>query len=363
MNEPWIARRYKTTDKEKIFKLYDIVHGKTKGEICRKNWDWEYECNPCNSGGTHVWVAECGGKIVSMHAAIPAIIKCGNEELRASWSVDLMTHPDYRFQGIFNEVTNKMLEDSHKEGITLFLVLPNDNSYAVLKKRGWFQITTVPHMIKLLRAWPLLKQATIRNLPKLFIGGLIIARHLLSKLLVSASPIRNSSIKISKIRSFDNRVTDFFQETAKAYNFIVIRNKEYLNWRYAGHPHRKYTIFLAEKNDILATQEQKTKNGFIVDFLTKPIPNQEEVIELLLLSGIRHLQQENVTSIELCALHNPYDNILKKYGFTVFPEKFFWGYDLIGHIESSEDFFTHIKDPRKKWLITMGDADSDIVKG
>lgn len=164
-------------------------------------------------------------------------------------------------------------------------------------------------------------------------------------------------------------ITDFFQETAKAYNFIVIRNKEYLNWRYTECAHRKYTILLAEKNDeifgyiVLSIQEQKTKNGFIVDFLTKPIPNQEEVIELLLLNGIRHLQHENAASIELCALHNPYGRILKKYGFTVFPEKFFWGYDLVGHIESSDDFFTHIRNPRKKWLITMGDADSDIVKG
>ena len=368
MTTSWISRRYKPSDRQRVYDLYHAVHGRQKAEISLRNFHWQYESNPCNRAEAPVWVAESDGRIVSLHAAIPAVLNCGGKEERASWSVDLMTHPQYRGKGIFNDLTNKMMKESKQEGVSIFLVLPNRNSGPVLRKRGWLQISSVPHMIKPLKLLSLVRQVRIRSAPKASVGALFHVMHRISALRTRRDARIPSRVVISKIGSFDERTDTLFAQTAKAYDFIVVRKRQYLNWRYAGCKHREYTIFLAEWKDevlgyiVLALRSSSPANGFIVDFLTKPGPRQQDTIDSLLGAGVHQLRSANAVSIELCAMAGPYEPALRRHGFLALPDKFFWGYDLLAYVEPSQGILD-IEGPNGNWFITMGDSDSEIIKG
>jgi GNAT superfamily N-acetyltransferase/predicted GNAT family N-acyltransferase len=359
-------RRYISEDAKKICELYDAVYDSRKADLCRRNWAWQYEDNPHNPGRPQIWVAEDAGRIIGLYATMPVLAKVGGERVQASWSTDLMTHTDYRGQGVFRQLTDMMLRECTAEGTSLFLVCPNQSSGPILRRRGWTDIKAIPVMVKALRVWPLLKKATIRSIPKLANGGLALAGRSLRG---PAKPVAITSgrpLDIKEIRSFDRRFAGFFEDASQDHGFIGVRDDIYLNWRYIDCVQKKHTILAAEDGDevlgyiVLAMDRDNLKSGHIVDILTKPCPRQNETIDRLLQKAIRHFKRKNATFVEICALESPYREILERRGFAVLSTGVFWSYELLACRPGGADGPADFSDIGT-WFVTRGDADSDIM--
>src|SRR3990170_4537340 len=54
-------------------------------------------------------------------------------------------------------------------------------------------------------------------------------------------------LTITRVPSFDDRIDDLWQRVSSSHQIMVVRKKEYLNWRYSP-PGVDYCRYLAEKD-------------------------------------------------------------------------------------------------------------------
>jgi len=75
---------------------------------------------------------------VAYYGVIPCFLQVGKEKFLAAQSADTMTHPGFRFKGMFVELSNLTFELCKKLNIRLIFGFPNQNSYhGAVHKLGW----------------------------------------------------------------------------------------------------------------------------------------------------------------------------------------------------------------------------------
>ncbi|HKO79674.1 MAG TPA: GNAT family N-acetyltransferase [Chitinophagaceae bacterium] len=75
---------------------------------------------------------------VAYYGVIPCFIQYGKEIILAAQSADTMTHPKYRYKGMFVELSGLTFELCRELGIRLIFGFPNQNSYhGAVNKLGW----------------------------------------------------------------------------------------------------------------------------------------------------------------------------------------------------------------------------------
>jgi len=133
---------------------------------------------------------------------------------------------------------------------------------------------------------------------------------------------------ISEIRSFDDRVNIFWDEIKDHYDFIVERDRDYLNWRYCDPRGGDYVVKQAEDNgrvlgySILRVNKYKKDYpiGYIVDLLT--LPGRLDVADALVAEANKYFDSHNINIIKYLLIRNhPYEKILRKYEFVKSPSK------------------------------------------
>jgi hypothetical protein len=81
---------------------------------------------------------------VAYYGVIPCFIRYGDKRILAAQSADTMTHPKYRFKGMFVELSTKTFELCRELGILLIFGFPNQNSHhGAINKLGWKMTTTM----------------------------------------------------------------------------------------------------------------------------------------------------------------------------------------------------------------------------
>jgi GNAT superfamily N-acetyltransferase len=75
---------------------------------------------------------------IAFYGVIPCFITYQDDIYLAAQSADTMTHPQYRFKGLFVQLANITLDLARKEGIGLIFGFPNQNSlHGFLVKLKW----------------------------------------------------------------------------------------------------------------------------------------------------------------------------------------------------------------------------------
>jgi hypothetical protein len=97
---------------------------------------------------------------VAYYGVIPCFIQDGNQVMLAAQSADTMTHPEYRFKGMFVELSNMTFDLCRQLGIRLLFGFPNQNSYhGAVNKLGWQMTGAMACFIIPVKSWPLEKLA------------------------------------------------------------------------------------------------------------------------------------------------------------------------------------------------------------
>ncbi|RCV66160.1 Acetyltransferase (GNAT) domain-containing protein [Methanophagales archaeon] len=367
MERKWTIRAYENGDEIGIFELANAVHPDRKYDRGKwmSWWRWKYGDNP--AGRSRFLVADHDGKIVGMRPFILVKMQIADETVMASQNTDLKTHPRYRRQGIFSTLEKNSFSQLKEEEICLTYSFPNVSSYPGYMNTGLFtDICALKTLIKPLNLRNALKKR-IKNNCLLNIctitGSIFIAIFYRTK----KSP-EIKGLTISKIVSFDNRINDFWNNISSDYKIIVVRNQEYLNWRYINRPDRNYTIYLAEEEGVICgymvlrcVKEQDLSSGYIIDIIA-PL-DRSEVIHSLLSEAIKYFKEERVDVI-LCTMivDKIFYKIFRKNGFisthfiSTISKRFRIGSEHIVRINSPKVSETYLKDP-KNWFVQLGDSD------
>lgn len=357
MEPAYSTREYRDGDQEGILELTEAVYGKVADRERWFNWwKWMYNDNPAGRG--RIWLAEHRGKMVGQYAIVPRVMNVAGEIIIGALSLDTMTHPDYRRHGIFESLAKKTYSQAAEDGIHVIYGFPNEFSYSgFIKKLGWFDICYIPALVKVIHPENVMKtMLKARFVTRFLTSGVKLMFKAISRKKEMPPPV---GLTITEVSSFDDRINNLWRNIAKEHKVGVVRNKEYLNWRYSKVPNVKYTIYLAEVSGevcgytvLRCLETQSLKSGIIFDIIA-PL-NQDKTIQSLVSKAIEHLKQEKADIIYCRTVEDRgYRRIFKENGFIY--SRFKLGSRFAAY--SSNQAMKIYLENSKHWFIQIGDSD------
>lgn len=154
---------------------------------------------------------------------------------------------------------------------------------------------------------------------------------------------------------FDARVDEFWKNAGDPFDFIVVRDKDYLNWRYADRRGGEFAIRLAESSGRLlgySVLRKQRNTGYIADLLA--LPGRADVVESLLDDALTWFRSAGATSGRCWAPHgHPYGAALQRAGFLHRRRPRHITYRMSAHAEEARV----LQEPGSVVHLMIGDSD------
>jgi rRNA processing protein Gar1 len=170
--------------------------------------------------------------------------------------------------------------------------------------------------------------------------------------------LNSSLMRFETINCFKKNINSFFKRVSSQYDFIICRDKDYLNWRYFHYPFYKYTVITALKNKkilgyIVVRKEKETKIGYILDILGDL--NSPRCIYFLIFRALQYFKKEEVEYVYCLLSHKKYMAMFRKIGFYPYRRE-----ECLANFKNAQLQNEFLQ--KKNWHITMGDGDFWGVK-
>ncbi|WP_157842668.1 GNAT family N-acetyltransferase [Bacillus alkalisoli] len=343
------VRRYKQGDAPKIRNLFKKVFQK---EYTEKMWKWKFECNFDEKQEPWVLVYEEGNAILGHISLWVNDAYVYGEKKKIGLRIDTMVDPDSRGKGIYEKLNEYLLKEAKKDNIEFLYGFPAPKAKELfIKHTGAEHMIDMPRYISILRPFILMSS----KLPILSVGKKlddIIFRRRKKKLENKDS----SNYEIKEVNRCSQEFDELAENTKDMYKAWLVRDSNYLNWRYIQHPEKDYKLFGCYEQEklvgyiVIGKSSNVAKNittGIILDFL---FIEKDGISELLLNKAMEYLI--DVSVIQTWALPNSsVIATLEKGGFILKDSPM----PLVG-IEVNPQLSELRK--HEKWCITPGDVDS-----
>ena len=319
-------------------------------------YEWKCYQNPFQQG--ELWLAEDGDEIVGSYGITPKRMRILGAIAGGTEVGDSFTRPDYQRRGILTRLAKATIARALERGMPFIYALPNQSALPAYEKK--LDYAAVP--IKLRNLVKLLKPKQVLN-AKLHLPPLAAAFspvvEIASKAIfaICMGGIAKSNIMVHQEPSFPDDMDVFWQQAANKYDVILVRTKDYLDWRYVANPDA-YTILVARDGEggFLGYMVTKTgfiygnaPVGFIVDFLT--LEHDPNIFKRLLVAAFKGFHQKEVNFVSAYTVKGShYDRILVRAGF--FP------YGKIPLMCYNNELGSQVSGHTYRWHFTMGDTDN-----
>ena len=203
-------RLYEKGDECQIIRLFQDVYGKP---LTVEQWRWKY----LGQGNLRVWAAlvfNDSGELVAHYGGLPVRMFFRGKHITACQCVDAMVKEGYRAKDMgiaqTGSIFYKLGELLYKTFGTFFYAFPGDVYYNWGRKTGHIEeCLTVPEYR-----------------------------------LNCDNKLRSSSLyRLRVINWDDKRVDDLWHKVEKDIGWAMVRDREFVEWRYRDNPFYKHTIF------------------------------------------------------------------------------------------------------------------------
>ncbi|MBU2578432.1 GNAT family N-acetyltransferase [Patescibacteria group bacterium] len=360
----WKLKPYKEGNENSILELAKkVFYEQPNDRFSEIYWRWEFIKNP--DGNAIIWVAEDNGKIVGHYAVIPRLLNINDESHNGSIVVDVMTDPDYRFQGMFTKLGKISLNDAGDKDIEFSYGFPvRKDVMPGHLKIGWKHTFDIPIYVYPINFMSITGYYIKNDIVNKFVSrlskfGFNFVAKPISKLLSSAIAEKINVFLIKEIDYFTLDFDDLWQESKSYYNIACLRTSKHLNWRYINHPYYKYnTLGAYFKNKLVGYIVFKQGNifgfnmGLIVDLFVHP--DYKDCCDILIQNVINIFKQNYDIDLIACmsTKYSVLTNYLKRNGFFK-SSKVFW---FIIHPNQSKSLSDTLIN-EKNWHLTWGDTD------
>jgi len=352
----WHALEYNPEYLDQYLKLLDSEYGKDDFFFTREFLKWEYEDNP--AGSVNMWLAGIENKIAGAYSVIPIRFLIQGQPIQGALSINTLTNKAHRGKKIFTTLAEITYQNGHiSRGIKLILGFPNQNSLPGFVKHLKFYVIGYLHLLIFIDKPGNILKKKFKIFPAFIINKL--GKIFFRKKKCTAQ----KKIRIENTSLFDDRFDEFWERNKDFKENMIVRDAEYLNWRYINHPAHMYKIYTAvdDKNKVIGYivcrtgDVQGIKVGYIGDILTEK--KNFEVADLLIKKAVDFLSSSDAELFgALMFNHIPYYQEFKNNGFIKCPK-----------IIEPQPFpvIIRLMDPLKnkglvdkeKWYLTMGDYD------
>lgn len=287
-------RSYAEADRQSVYSLIEESKEiKDSVQRIKGLWDWLFKDNPfVPKGATTALVSEACGKIVGLVCSIYIPLKIGDAVFTARWGSNFMTLPRHRQAGI------RLLKKAYDLGYYPYCAFANMRAAALEVKLGAHKVKNISSFVCVLHMGNLLRYK-LDNRCIAFAGRIF---WLFIQLFLLKRKPRMGEVTISQIDSFEDKFDTFWEKVSADYPVIVVRNQEYLNWRFVRTP-LKYVIFVAKRKESILgyivlrhLERNSLRRGYIVDMLTKA--DDKETIDALIFRAVSFFKENKCDMAE-----------------------------------------------------------------
>ncbi len=315
----FFLRPYRENDEERFIDLLieAFDEWKLRGDTAFDYWRWLYLENPPHESIINVAVSD--NEVIGVDHSSIVKVKLFDEVKFFTFGNDTVVRKDHRRRGISKSMRERKKEVMKKKGLeTNYLYSDSLEMLNYHRKHSKEFPFKVSRHVKIKNpdlhvqfkptefSW--IKKAAYRGLEALNIA--------------KADSTPDGDYEIRKIDEFDNAFQTFWEKISPLYDFIVVRDQDYLNWRFMDKRAGDYFVLAAWHEDeavgyIVNKIIEKTPGypeGFILDILC----HHEHIGALwdLISTSIEYYNIAGINSISCaCVNGHPYQSILNSFGF------------------------------------------------
>jgi hypothetical protein len=307
-------------DEEGIIELLRSVFPKWKQINNPLNyWKWKHFEKPIPS---IIVVARDGDEVVGVSHNLLLDIKIGDAILRSAYGDDLAIHPDYRQLGVWTNIRKVNVKKQIEEGIK-FQYLATDNPIVKenIVKMGYSPSKHyISHRLKIIDRELFLKRKQRDNLVTK-VGITALTKWNEAKQFFSPEYGRDEYFSIIDVTKFDHKTDVFWENVKSSYDFCLVKNADYCNWKYSRPTISEHRIRLAMRDEevlgfstLSISEDKDYREGYISDLLA--FPNRMDVANALISDACEHFNNEKVAAIYFQVTKgHPYESLAERNGF------------------------------------------------
>lgn len=361
-------RLHRREDDVGIFDLQHLVYPDhpiyRDRSLAEAYWQWRYFSHPSVRSYIYVATANGGDTIAGMRPMTITPVKVGNRMMKAVWLTAVITHPEFRNQGIFSALVKHSIQHAESMGVDFAYTFPNHNSYPIYqKKKQWRTLANIPVYFK-----PL----SYRRLGAKFcqrLSGRSKVPPPENKFLKEDGQVEigsTPSFGLYLINHVGDDYTEFWHDVSSELPVAFPRNASDLTWRYLHNPVLSYELIEARGRDqrllgyiVIGFQDRHgVLIGLVVDFIFRP--NERLAARATLEAGIERLRKSGADLVcTLLPAHKRYRRLLSDFCFWPMPKSIQGSrVNLICSVINPggrpDDSFLDYNN----WFLTWGDTDN-----
>ncbi len=348
----WIIRPFQPGDEKQAVPLFNRIFNKDMNEA---EYLWKVVNTPWPPSTATTWIADDNGTIAGQYASTAMQFKLHNQIKTILHVCDVMTHPDYRKQGLLTTIGEEANRQWAVNNISFVTgCFPLEGWGSRNEHLGWEVMYQSAWMWRPLDLGQMLPPAL-----KLFEG---VANRLsagLNRLSYQIAERRFRNWKTKLIVSAKEEFDGLWSELKHHYAAIVVRDSAWVNYRYLDAPHQEYSVTAAYDTDgklcgYVACRLRRLGNkkvAYIADLFSHP--EDGHTIPALLNAAILQMHKAGAQAI-LSLVPFP-SFILPYYRAAGFTERYKRFNISIVPLDEKEDF-SYLADPRT-WYSSGGEFD------
>jgi len=323
----------------------------------RRYFQWLTERNPFLSGDAPYYLLLDGDRVIGMHGHMPQLLSVNGTPRRFFLAHDDLLAAECRGKGLGKVMLNGTAQHNDSFAGALWHNVPNRKLYA---KCGWMDCSRLVSGIWIIDPRRNVEARLGRNPLSFALSGLLRALLALRNALRLAG--RSTAYRVTEVNRFDAAFDGLFERAARSLPIVVVRNADYLNWKFVDKPGNSYRRFAALDSSgaprayvVVSGGDRNTEStGRVLDLLGDP--DHPEALDAVVRRGLEWLRSQGIAEVS-CVGSARALSCLTRFGFRQRPSE--TGFMFI-HWESvfDKDFVSNIDN----WYITGSDADGDAWK-
>lgn len=364
MSTDAVTRDYREGDEAAIVSLLNTAfNGWPKQDIGKTSIDyfkWKYK-NRLNDKKIFK-IIEIDGEIVASIHAVLLNIKLHDKKYVTCLGADVAVDPRHRRSGFFQIVMNSLKEEMEKQKFGYFFVITG-NTWVLKVFSRMDDYMTMPIsrinqvMIRDIDLHLEKMPEENQTIKKIGFRALKAANQILKKENVS-----NTNITIEQVNEFPLDIEEFNEKVANLHDYMIWRDKSYLDWRYCDPCSMNYNVLTARKEGdlqgyivfVVNRYNPKYPVGYITDLVY--LPEEPDMGMLLVQRAMKILDEKDVNIVNhLTVRGHRNEQTMYRRGFLDSRREVGLYYNTLGNTEIEEMFK---KLEPSKTLISWGDLDT-----
>lgn len=227
---------------------------------------WRYLESPTRRMVVHIAVDTRNDCTAAAYCVFPVQVQLHGRSVLAAQSLDTVTDHRYRGLGLFKTLARSVYEACRQQDVRFVYGFPNDQSGpGFFGRLGWEQHDPVPFMVRPIRMSYFFRRLGLQSL------GRVRPRHR------SKSRSLLASFDCRPVSDLSLQVESLWERIAPTISVGVVRNLEYLRWRYIRNPSFQYEIReLYDRDQLVAlgvyrvAEKHGGRIGYLMELLVKP---------------------------------------------------------------------------------------------